>query len=387
MKQRALRAVPAAAACFLLVAPAARADWERVTSASPRTTSGEVALLRLPDALHMVWRATTASYRHRVDHRAILPDGTLSPTTTVSEDWIEMSDPGITAGNDGLRALWGGVHTAHPDETNTELNTALSVDGGAAWGLQDGSIVQPGTDAADAPVGATAQSDGVPLAAWAGPLGTWTHRGVDPVVASVNIQAPLGGLGTRPGVASVGGRTVVTWYSSASSARGVYAQEVAPDGSAAGAATAMPGTSGIRSAMPGRTPVASRVGGKVFVVYAIGNATGKRIVLWSVGSATTRVIARASGPSVATVTADPAGRLYVAWTTRVAGRDRVMVRRSNGSATQFGAIVDASRPPSGAQARSLDVSAIDGQLDVVAGYSVRGSSRVTGWYSRVEPDS
>jgi hypothetical protein len=386
MTPRARTAVLTAAACCLVLPATARGDWERVTSASPRTTSGEVALVRTPDALHMVWRATTASYRHRVDHRAIMPDGTLSPTTTVTEDWIEMSDPAITVGSDGLRALWGGVHTAHPDETNTEINTAASIDGGMTWGLQDGSIVQPGTDAADAPVGASAQTDGVPLAAWASGLGTWTHRGIDPAVPPVNIQAPLGGVGTRPGVASVGGRTVVAWYSSGSSDRGVYAQEVAPDGSAAGAATAMPGTSGIRSAMPGRTPVASRVGGKVFVVYAIGNEASKRIVLWSVGSATTRVIARASGPSVATVTADPAGRLYVAWTTRVAGRDRVMVRRSNGSATSFGAIVDASRPPAGAQARSLDISAIDGQLDVVAGYSARGSSRVTGWYSRVEPE-
>jgi hypothetical protein len=384
MKPRALRAVPAAVACWLLLAPAAQADWERITSASPTTTSGQTALVRTPDALHMVWRATSASYRHRIDHRAVLPDGTLSPTVTVTEDWIEMSDPGLTASTEGLRAIWGGVRSAHPDEINTELNTALTVDGGTTWSVQDGSIVQPGTDAADAPVSAAAQADGAPLAAWATGGGTWTHRGVDPAVPVVNIQAPLGGSGTRPGVASVGARTVVAWYSSSSAGRGVYAQEIAPDGSAAGAPTVMPGTTSVRTPMPGRTPVASRIGGKVFVVYAVGSTASKRILLWNVGSGTTRTIARAAGEVTATVTADPQGRLYVAWTTRSGGRDRVMVRRSNARATSFGDVVDASRPPSGAVARSLDMSAIDGSVDVVAGYSAQGSERVSSFFSRVE---
>jgi hypothetical protein len=372
-------------ACSLVIVPSADAAWERITSSSPKTNTGEVALLRLPDALHMVWRSTTASYRHRIDHRTIAPDGTLGATTTVTEDWVEMSDPALTAGADGLRAIFGGLHTSHPDEINTELNTALSVDGGVSWGLQDGSIVPAGTNASSTPVSAAAQGDGLPLAAWANRLGTWTHRSVDPSVPVLNLQTPLGPFGARPGVATVGSRTVVAWYSASSSARGVYAQEVTPDGTTTGPPVVMPGTSSVRTAMPGRTPVASRVGGKVFVAYAVGNSTNKRILLWSVGSATTRTIARAAGPSVAAVTADPSGRVWVAWTTRSGGRDRVMARRSNSSATSFGDIVDAGRPSSGMQAVALDISAAGGDLDVIAGYTKSGSSRVASWYSRVAP--
>jgi len=44
MTPRACTAVLTAAACWLVLPATARADWELVTSASPRTTSGEVAL-------------------------------------------------------------------------------------------------------------------------------------------------------------------------------------------------------------------------------------------------------------------------------------------------------------------------------------------------------
>jgi hypothetical protein len=367
----------------LLLAPAAKADWERVTSASSRSRAGEVALLRTGEGtLHAVWMSSTASYRHRLDHRPIAADGSLGTRTTITEDWIEMSDPGITAGPDGLRVLFGGLRSSHPDEINTELNTAASVDGGVAWGVLDGSIVQPGTGATDAPVSAAAQADGVPLAAWASPNGTWIHRGLNAAVGAVNLQAPLGGSGTRPGVASVGARTVVAWYSSGAQ-RGVYAQDIAPDGTPVGQATRMPGTEDASAAMPGRTPVAARVGGKVFVVYAVGSKSRKRILLWSVGAASSRTIARASGDVVATVAADGAGRLWVAWSTRSGGRDRVMARRSDAKARRFGDVIDASRPPKGAAARSLDISPAGDDLDVLAGYSPSGSSRSTTWYSRV----
>jgi hypothetical protein len=384
MTLRAL-AIVAAAAISLSAASAARAaDWERITSASSGTRSGEVSLLRTAEGtLHVAWVSSTASYRHRLDHRPIAPDGSVGTRATITEDWLEMSDPALTAGPDGLRVLFGGLHTAHPDEINTELNTAVSVDGGFTWGLQDGSIVHSGTDATDAPVGAAAQADGVPLAAWASDRGTWTHRGLDPTAGLLNLQAPLGGEGTRPGVASVGARTVVAWYSDGTE-RGVYAQEMLPTGLPAGAAMRMPGTEGTRSAMPGRTPVAARVGGKVFVVYATGSGSTRRIMLWSVGSSSARTIARASRGAVAAVAADAAGRLWVAWTTRSDGRDRVMARRSDAKATRFGDVVDAGRPPSGSVARTLDISAAGGDLDVLAGYSARDSTRASTWYTRVQ---
>ncbi len=372
----------AATSGWLLLAPAAQADWTRVTSAKSGTDTGEVALLRLPDSLHMVWKSTTASYRHRIDHRTVAPDGTVTATRNVTKDWLEMGDPGLSAGPDGLRVLFGGLHTAHPDETNTELNTAVSVDGGVNWGLQDGSIIQPGAEATDAPVSAAAQADGLPLATWASPTGTWTHRSVDVNVPAFNLQASLGGAGTRPGVATVGARTVVAWYSSGS-ARGVYAQEISPGGTAAGAPMQMPGTSGTPSAMPGRTPVAARVGGKVFVAYATGRGSGRAIVLWLVGSGTTRTIARVSGPAVASVSADPSGRLWVAWTTRVNGRDVVRARQSDASARTFGDVVDGGRPGPGAHAGALDISPVGNDLDVVAGYTPSNSSRMASYYSRI----
>jgi hypothetical protein len=165
----------------------------------------------------------------------------------------------------------------------------------------------------------------------------------------------------------------------------VYAQEVALNGLPSGNAVPMPGTSGTRAAMTGRTPVASRVGGKVFVAYAAGAGATRRILLWSVGSGTSRPIARASGPSVATVATAPDGSIWVAWTTRAGGRDRVMARKSDAKGTSFGAIVDAGRPSTGQVARTLDISPIGNELDVLAGYTKAGSSRMTTYHSRVSP--
>jgi len=385
MPPRALIAVLAVAGLALAAAPSARADWQRITPVTATTTTGEVALLRTPDGLHVVWRSHTSQFRNHLTHRAIGNDGTLGAPRSVTEDWIEMGDPALTAGPDGLRVIFGGVHTTHPDEINTEINTAVSVDGGSNWGLQDGSIVPLGHGWADDAVSAAAQADGTPLAAWADRSGVWIHRGLDPNTAVTDLQAGLGPFGARPGVASSGTRTVIAWYSASSAARGVYAQDFGPDGAVLGGAAPMPDSTSLRTGMAARTPVAIRPGGRAFVAYPTGTSSARVISLWSVGSARTVAIGRSTGDAFATVTAAASGRLWVAWTATVNGRRHVLARRSNAAASRWGAVVDAGRPSGGATAGALNGSDANGALDLLASFTIGDSERASTFYERVLP--
>jgi hypothetical protein len=386
MSRRALIAVLTAAGLALAAAPAARADWQRITPVTPTTTTGEVSLLRLSDGLHVVWRAHTSRFRSHLSHRVVGNDGaTLSAPRSVTEDWIELGDPALTAGPDGLRVIFGGVHTTHPDEINTEINTAVSVDGGLNWGLQDGSIVPLGRGWADDAVSAAAQADGIPLAAWADGRGVWIHRGLDPNAPPVDLQAPLGPFGTGPGVAAAEGRTVVAWFSASSAARGVYAQDIGPDGAPIGAPAPMPDSTSLRAGMAARTPVAVRPGGRAYVAYPTGSNANRAISLWSVGSARTVTIGRSTGAAFTTVAAGASGRMWVAWTATVNGRRHVLARRSNPAVSRWGAVVDAGRPDGGATAGALNGNDANGALDLTASFTIGDSDRASTFHERVLP--
>ena len=63
---------------------------------------------------------------------------------------------------------------------------------------------------------------------------------------------------------------MLAWYSNANGHLGVYAQDVAPDGSPIGGRVRMPNTSNMEIGQTGRTPIAARTGGGFFVAYPRG---------------------------------------------------------------------------------------------------------------------
>jgi hypothetical protein len=375
-----------AAACLTglcLMAAPAQADWERVTAPRGGTADDQVAVLRTTDGvLHVAWVMRTDRNTETLWHTAVAPDGTIGASTRIATDWLELHNPALVAGPDGLRVFFGGLHTSHPDDPNAEVNTAVSVDGGATWALRDGSITQPGPRAYLSDVSAAVQADGAPLVAWAGEAGVFIHRGLDPAVPYAVLP---GAQGFAPGVAANGALTVVAWYSPSPSRRGVWVQDVAADGTPAGGAVPMPGTTTTRVLAPGRTPVAARPGGGIFVAYPTGSRQRSLIRLWSIGARKAPVVTRASGGASATVTAAADGRLWVAWTTRVGGREHVLARRSNAEATEFGAVVDAGRPEGLTAAYAIDGSDAGGALDLLAAYGRSGTSRVATYLTRVLP--
>jgi hypothetical protein len=379
--------VAAAIALALALAPAASAaGWKQVT-ASDGANTDQVSLLRTGDGtLHVAWRSEDAGGGQSLWHTAIGRDGRIAATSMVVAGWADIQNPAMVSAPGGIRMFWGGIRTTNPNETNTAMSAALSPDGGTTWALQEGNVVQDNAQAYASPTAAATLPDGTPLQTWYGTNGTWVHSGLTPNTPNFDLQAPLGSYGYLPGIAVDSGRPVVAWYSSAKDHLGVYAQDVAADGSPIGGAVNMPGTSNMEIGQTGRTPVAARAGGGLFVAYATGYPSLNRIRVWRVGNAASTLLAKADGGASATVAPDANGRLWVVWEDDHEADPLVFARRSNKAASAWGAVVAASRPKGSISAYSVDASALgDSTLDVFGSFALNSGKPLATFTRRILP--
>jgi hypothetical protein len=371
----------------LAVAPAAHAaGWHQVT-ASDGANTDQVSLVRTGDGtLHVAWRHG-APNADSLMHTAVGLDGKVGATTPVQTGWADIQNPAIVSTPGGLRMFWGALRTTDPSDPNDEMSTALSADGGATWALQVGNVVPDGAQAYGSPTAAATLADGTTLQTWAGTLGTWVHAGLSPATPNHDLQAPLGQYGYLPGIAvDSGGRAVVAWYSSAAGHLGVYAQDVASDGSPIGSAINMPGTSDMQFGQTGRTPIAARPGGGLFVAYATGYPSLNRIRVWRVGAQKSTRVAKADGGASATVATDMNGRVWVVWEDDRGVHPAVYARRSNPAGTKWGATVVAGRPKGASSAYSVDASTIGAfALDVFGSFALDGGTPLATYTRRVLP--
>jgi hypothetical protein len=373
------------AACAASSATAA--PWKRVTTPDGASTD-QVGLARTGDGvLHLAWSHPTGPNTEDLLHTAISPAGRIGATTPIQSGWTGFTNAALVVDAGGLRVFWGGFRSTDSADPQRETNTALSPDGGTSWALQPGSVVPGGAQSYASNTAATVRPGGTTLQAFAGTLGTWVHSGLSPATPNHDYQGPLGPYGYDPNLATdASGRSVMAWYSSAARQAGVLAQDVNPDGSPSGAASTMPGTSGMPVGMLGRTPLVARRGGGLYVAYATGYPTSDQIRVWRVGAGNAPVVDRVRGsssPAVAIAAASD-GRLWVLWTKGFGDPD-VLARRSNKGATRFGAIVNAGHPRDAAQAYKLDASAAGGALDVLGNFNIGTTSSAVTSHRRVLP--
>jgi hypothetical protein len=367
--------------------PAQAAPWKRVTTPDGSSTD-QVGLARTADGvLHVAWHHPTGPNTEDLLHTAISAAGKVGATSPVQSGWTGFTNTALVVDPGGLRAFWGGFRSTDSSDPQNETNTALSTDGGASWGLQPGSVVPGGAQSYASNTAATVRSDGSTLQAFAGTLGTWVHAGLSPATPNHDYQAPLGPYGYDPNLATdAANRTVMAWYSNASGSLGVKVQDVAADGSPVGSASTMPNTADMQVGMLGRTPLAARKGGGLYVAYPTGYPAQNRVRLWRVGASSASLIASTGNTNSPAVALAPAGdgRLWVVWTKGFGDPD-VLARRSNKSATKFGATVNASRPKDAAQAYKVDASASGGALDVLGNFNIGSSTTAVTSYRRINP--
>jgi hypothetical protein len=378
-----LRILLAAAAVALAAAPTARAATWRQLTAAGGSNIDQVGLLRTGDGVvHVIWHRQTGANTEDLLHTTIGADGRIGATSTVAAGWATLANAALTAVPGGIRADWGGIRTTDPDETNQEMNTALSIDGGTTWVLQPGSVVPLGAQSYGSPVSATTRPDGTPVIAWAGTLGTWTHAGLTPATPNFDHQAPLGHYGYDPGIASdAAGKTMMAWYSNATGYLGPFAQGVNPDGSPLGSPLNMPGTADMSVGMLSRTPIVARAGGGFYVAYATGYPTQDAVRVWAVGASRTTLIKKTASTTTVALAGDPSGRLWVVWKD---GAD-VLASRSNKKATAWGAAVQAGAPKSASSLYALDASATAAGADLFGLFSLGSDSHASTYHTRIRP--
>ncbi|WP_028062047.1 hypothetical protein [Solirubrobacter soli] len=370
-----------AAALAIAAAPAAQAaGWKQVTAPNGSNID-QVSLVRTQDSvLHVAWHKGGD-----LSHTRIEPSGKIDATTPIQSGWASMSDPAIVAVPGGLRAFWGGIRTTDAGETNQDLNTAFSADGGASWQLQPGSIVPLGAQAYGSDQAASTLPDGTTLQSWAGTLGTWIHAGLDPATPNTNFQT-TGGYGYDDNLATdASGATMLAWFSD--TPPGIRAQAVAANGTPAGGAMTMPGT----QVMVGgpelsRTPIVARPkGGGFYIARAVGYPTADQVRVWKVGAASAALLARTDSSAETAISTDAKGRLWVAWSDGSFGDKHVYVARSNETANRFGEPVDVGVVKDAHSVYTLDLSATGNSADVLAVFGVGTGADSSTYVKRVLP--
>jgi hypothetical protein len=381
-----LRSLLVAVPLALAVAPAAHgAGWTMVTAPDGANTD-QVAPLRTADgSLHLLWRHRSGSADDLM-HTVIARNGKLGASNLVVAGWADVQNPALVAVPGGMRAFWGSIRSTDSQDPNDAMSTAFSPDGGATWALQEGNVVPEDAQAYGSPTSAAVRPDGTPLQTWSGTLGTWVHAGLAPTPGTNHdFQAPLGSYGNWPALAVDGSRAILAWYSNANGHLGIYAQDVAPDGSPIGSAVNMPGTSNMQIGQVNRTPVVTRTGGGVYIAYGTGYPSLDRVRVWRVGAPASSVVGKASGGADATIAAAGDGRLWVAWEDDNAGDPIVYARRSNREGTAWGAVVSAGRPKGAAGAYHVDASASGSSLDVLASFVLGSGSPLATFHRRIAP--
>src|SRR4051812_2435435 len=246
-----LRIAPLAAAVAALALPAGAlagtpGHWTRLTPTTGDNTD-QVDLARTPDGvLHAVFQAKNAADRTHDDVfvASVQANGAVSAPVAVQQNWATIENPAIVLDPGGLRTFWGGIRTTNFDETNKEISTATAPAGGSPWTLTVGNVTQD--DASYGGNVAATVAAGQFWQTWAGTLGVFVHRSLDPNAPDANLQTALGGCcDYDPGIVTDPrtGAPVIAWSSNASGKRGVWVQSVdTATGSPVGAPRNMPGS-------------------------------------------------------------------------------------------------------------------------------------------------
>jgi hypothetical protein len=317
----------AVVACWLAVAaPSAGAAWKPLASGG-MNISDQVSLARTSDGiLHVGW--FRAGYD--VFQTPVSPTGTVGTAVPIVSGWASAGNPVLVAQGAALTAFWPGSPTLVTGDPQAGIDIAASADGGRTWAVGLRAVSSDGFASSPAAVAAA----GTFLQAFYTGRETVVHAGVDPAVRAAG---GYGGGTNQALAASAAGEAILAWCTTG----GVFVQAVTPaTGAPAGPASNMPATGYCDAAA--RTQLVARMGGG-FVVAA-PDATRRKVLVWPLGSRSAVTIAGGgSFKQQVALTATPDGRLWAGW--QDSDTEKAIFRRSNKTATKWGAAVPVTLPP------------------------------------------
>ena len=338
-----------------------------------RSISGQIGTARTSDGvLHIVWSRGGAGKAWALLDTTVTPAGSVASPKVIASGWSRIDDAAVVARGRGLTVVFPGVKTETTGDPTDGLDSATSRGGG--WSLGAAAIY--GTDFSGSSVPALAQAaDGTLVQAWPAGGDVAVHSGIDPSKAAHR------GFGKGGNVAVVGSDSV--WVGWCGAQLGIFVRAVDP-GSAApsGPALRMPGSQTTRCPAATRVQLVARAGGGAFAAASVSSE--RTVLVWKAGSSAATTVA--GGPGIKqqiALTADPNGRLWVGWRDTDSGDLRF--RRSNRTATEWGATVSTSIPASeDGGVYNLDLAGQPDRVDVIA-RTVKGSSTVSLLHTQMFP--
>jgi hypothetical protein len=392
-------ALAAALTTLALAAPAAHAGtpgtWTPI-SAPGQSSVDQPWPVRLDGgALEVGYLAKDAGAQD-VLTALVTPAGRVTEGPPIVTGFATASSPALVLDRGGLRAFFGGIHSADPGDPNQGLNTATAPGGAGPWALAPGSVANPvaGDDYSYASdVSAVLAPDASDFEAWASTPGVFVHHGLDATQPDQDFQSSLGGCcgyDAQLALAFQATRPTLAWYSNAEGHNGIWVQTVDPtSGAPDDTPTLMPGSATKGQALDQRGRVAmtgcpTQPG--LYVAALTGYPSPERVIVWAVGSSRSTALSIGGGEvrNVA-IACGSDGRLWVAWARSTGSRVTLTAVRSNLHRTLYGAPVAVEPPAGSGDSNHLAASAQPDRLDLLGSFGEGTAGTARTWHTQVLP--
>jgi hypothetical protein len=345
----------------------AATSWRSLGTSGQLNISDLVGTARSTDgALHVAWHRRTDAGLYDLLQTPVSATGAVGAPVPIVSGWASVEGPTLLASGNALFAFFSGTRTLVTGDPTEGLDSAVTADGGATWNLAPAAAAKG--DFAGQRDASVALGPSGALAAWYSERDTVVHLGTD---AAVPNQRGYG-AGTGQAMAVSGGAAMVAWCTGVQGPNGVFVQPVDPaTGAPAGAARIVPGSTsrGSDGAAEAFCPATTRVPlvarqGKGFFVATV-DGTRRTVSGWRAGAAKALTLAGGSSYKqqvAAAASPGPKASVWVGWHD---DGGKLKLRRSNGTATVFGATVTLDAPRDGTL-YGLDLDAQADRVDLVA---------------------
>jgi hypothetical protein len=322
--------------------------------------------------LHVIW-ANGKIGSYATYDTPIQPGGSVGRAVVITAHLTVTSSPDATRSPTGLHAFWNQISNAGPTFNGTAGATWPS--GGRHWDPITG--ISPTLSASwGNTIAASTGADGSPWVAFTDVGGFQVthedHARGQIGVSSCCVYNPGIGVDDRTAAAWL------TWYSITTGHAGIYAQRLGQTGAKVRGPILLAGSDTGGNAIPDNqrtTAVGLGVGRPgVYVSYPSGYPVARSVDVIKLGSPTPIVLDHTNGAVGSTLTADPAGRLWVAWYSGSFDNYALFVRRAAGGASSFGPAQRVFLPPGTADLWKVYINAQAGRLDVLALLTVHGQT-------------
>jgi hypothetical protein len=338
-------------------------SWSLVGSGI-RSVSAQIGVARTADGvLHVIWSRGGAGTPYALFETAVTAAGKVSAPATIISGWSRIDDVDATFTRG--KPLTIGFTGTKSDTTGDPTNGLTIATKSGAWTV--GAAAVYSTDLVGSSVPAIGYSpSGELIQAWSAGGKVTVHVGTDPVQPARSFGERGGNvvLTQEVAIGSGGSKanegTGIGWCGEAGISWGIAA--VTPDPKIGLRGVIVPGSSSTRCPAAARTNLIMGRAGGFFAAASV--ASERKVLVWQLGDDPTTA---ADGPGIKQQIAlgsDPSGRLWIAW--RDTDSNRLLLRRSNRSASGWGAVVSTTLPPAQDSLAQLTVDGQTDRIDVIA---------------------